>query len=186
MSCHVKIGERTVRQIRADPCSQPKSISGWLDNMYVMRCFAYALAACSAFTLSACSFEPQVKACETFVREKISTPSTLKVVSTSYVPGSAKGIRGLDPAGEVMLVSVEYDSENEYGASVRSTAHCAFPMKQGQLPSLTDMERRASSSASSAKLNAIRRHDAEPEPTNTIRRINTDEEQESVYDCCIP
>ncbi|QTH20147.1 hypothetical protein HRJ34_17510 [Rhizorhabdus wittichii] len=143
-----------------------------------------AAATCS-LSLNACSLQPQVTACETFVREKIDTPATFKVVSTSSVSGSAKDVARLDPAGQVMLVSIEYDAANQYGAPIRSKAFCAFPMKNGRLPSLEDMKRHASASAWAVKLGLYRPLHTEPDPVD-ILRIDKTYESKVNYECCIP
>ncbi|MES2495990.1 MAG: hypothetical protein V4618_07740 [Pseudomonadota bacterium] len=136
--------------------------------------------------LSACHVSPEITACESFIRKKIATPSTLKVVSSSSVAGSAKGIFGLKPTDRVMLVSIEYDAANEYGAPVRTSAFCAFPMKDGKLPSLQEMEGDASSSAFSAKLHANGPLYTDLDSARLIEQADAIDRGERIYDCCIP
>lgn len=143
-------------------------------------------AALATVSLTGCNRKPEIEACETFVREKVATPSTIKVITASSVPAIAKNIYGLKPTDQVTLVSIEYDAENQYGAPIRSSAYCAFPMKNGELPSLREMRSQASASAIWAKLHANGPLYTDLDTIDLIEKADALDRGERIYACCIP
>lgn len=143
-----------------------------------------AIALCSG--LAGCGGSPEITACESYIREKIATPASLKIVSTSSVPSTGESIKGLTATDAVKLVSIEYDAANQYGAPVRSTDYCAFALKDGKLPSSSELQSAASSAAFTAKINALHPIYSPLDEGDIIARADALEEGKTIYGCCIP
>lgn len=143
-----------------------------------------AIALCGG--LAGCGGSPEITACESYIREKIATPASFKVVSTSSVPSTGESITGLTAADAVKLVSIEYDAANQYGAPVRSTDYCAFVLKGGKLPSSSELQSVASSAAFDAKLAALKPIYSSMDEGDLVARADALEEGKTIYGCCLP
>lgn len=147
-----------------------------------VRYLAAGVLAGSILLLAGCNPSPEISACETFIKEKIATPATFKVVNASSLPSTGKGIRGLKPSDEIRLVTIEYDAENIYGAPIRKVDACVFPVRAGRLPPAQDMQGDAEVAGFGAKLRAI----GPLEEADLIEKADALNRDERHYDCCIP
>lgn len=107
----------------------------------------------------------QVRLCEEFIKEGLASPSsyhranfiegeepiTIAELQKLRPPDSWDKLY-LDQPRSLHLVSVEYDADNAYGASLRGYGSCAFEKRNGEFESSTSMESSARMSMSRVRL----------------------------------
>ena len=111
--------------------------------------------------------QPDVKACEAFIKEGLRSPSSYSRVSVikGVEPISIEELQKLRPPSSfdkllkgdrsLHLVSIEYDADNAYGTSIRGVEVCAFEMRNGELPDSTMIDLKARQSASKRTLRQL-------------------------------
>jgi hypothetical protein len=77
----------------------------------------------TAIFLSGCNTaeDSAVRACETFIKERLRSPSTYKKISDDGLGPSFKS-----DGRDVKMVVIEYDAANAYGTPIRGTQQCLF------------------------------------------------------------
>jgi hypothetical protein len=74
------------------------------------------IAGCSAFE------SDQLKRCEEWTLKQVKSPGTYKRAEVEETPGN-----------DISYVSIKFDSENGFGALIRSNAICAFRGKSTEI-----------------------------------------------------
>jgi hypothetical protein len=167
-----------------------------------MRRFFLALVilgwspACSAFGEA-----EEVRACETFIQERLRSPATYQRAEVTVGTDEAISEQAFNQAyvGErpdelgkilqeqvkghalaIRRVFIRYDAANAYGTPIRSLEMCEFLVRDGALEGKGMLESRAKSAASSAQLRALTEQLDDPE----LREING-RGGSSLSECCV-
>lgn len=153
-------------------------------------------AVSAALMLTGCN-RPEVTACENFVRDGLRSPSSYRRIGieTSDQAMSLsefRNITGDKPGGvlEVMTdnahkhgirtVSLEYDAQNGFGATLRETRQCYFRMRDGELQGT------ASTFAAKAKLQKVNREFRDLMRSGALPNVNSaDVPPEPEPSCCL-
>ena len=102
----------------------------------------------TALVLTGCG-QPDVDACERFVKGELRSPSTYRQVALTQrdLPLSLKDFRAItgdrsEPLRDMIdkrsqngirTITITYDASNAYGTSVRETRECHFRLRDGKL-----------------------------------------------------
>lgn len=112
--------------------------AGGQGNSEVGKHLGAALGA--TLMLAACGGpnDAAIEACETFIQERLRSPSTYKRISTNaFIAVDRKS----------GWVTVEYDAANAFGTPIRDTQICAFDTPEGNWPPKDDIIQSARRSA---------------------------------------
>ena len=115
---------------------------------------AFPLLLSSSALLSACG-EPEVEACEEFIKDGLKSPSSYKRASVSKLDETISQEMFLENHGKIdtfdkhwlddgrltqRIVAIEYDADNSFGASIRGAGICEFHLIDGELPSQISLD----------------------------------------------
>jgi hypothetical protein len=75
----------------------------------------------SAFALCGCSQNAAIDACESFIKERLRSPSTYRQVAAEY-----SGVTFRNEGRNVLMATVEYDAANAFGTPIRGSQQCVF------------------------------------------------------------
>jgi hypothetical protein len=85
------------------------------------RIFGLMIAICAILTGCNPAKDAAVGACESFVKDRLRSPSTYKQISVDY-----SGVRFESNGRDVRMVNIKYDAANAYGTPIRGDQQCMF------------------------------------------------------------
>jgi hypothetical protein len=65
------------------------------------------------------------RACETFIKERLRSPSTYKPAKTEF-----SGVAFKSGGQSVKMVTIDYDADNAYGTPIRDSQQCLFAVNE--------------------------------------------------------
>lgn len=78
----------------------------------------------SAVALTGCAERPTVANCVEHIKTRLKAPSTFKSIDVS-------GVEMKDESPPQYWLTIQYDAQNSYGALLRGSHTCRYPLRNG-------------------------------------------------------